>query len=979
MSQIAVDSKGNKIRWDESKKEWIPVEKAVNDKGIEIEYDGAKWAPVYKQQPKPEPVTGKITTKAPEKKMVWSHGGKMYGPPTEDMKSFKDIGQAVGSAVSGLAAFPVATAVSTMLMNPKVGGVTFPPELAEFAGQNIGGKITIKPTTPGAQAGAEALGTPFAPFSAAINAMPTPETRTLLSAAMLVFPYAKGLVKGFIKNRISSGKGFTPKEIDAVISKTELPPDVAAKISTRLEQPPVPTGEPTADAAALEAFTAAQRAKESARPLDSPGFTAAPPTGIKVGDIPPIKVGEIPGINPTPQQMLVNSLKQTKWLQPQQKALYKQERGKRVGEFGDIPSGIVGEERLQSKLGILKGELPKVDYEPLNLSQAARDALQDDIHFSLSLGELEKVSAGNALKKMIDGKFPAPYEVKLFNKVFGGELMDVLVKRMSTRQKIAYWGGQALNIPRSIMASFDLSAPLRQGVWIIGRPKEFFGSFKGMFQSFVKEANYQKVMGEIANRPSYNLMRESGLDITGVSASLKGMEEPYLGADLIERLGGMAKKKLTEKGHPILGTAVNLPIEGIRASQRAYTAFLNKARADYFDTLVGDARRLGLYDVKEKGGPSVQNLDSNPLLSEDIARYVNAATGRGKLPEVVKKGSDVINAVFFSPRLISSRLTLLNPGTYIDLPLIGRGTNKFVRHAAMRDAAAFGSAYLAVSGITALVASGKGSIGTDPKSSDFGKILVGNTSLDIMGGISQYARTGIQAFLPLLKTLGVVEEANLVSSASGKKKNIGGGYNETSVRDILMNFFTNKQSPIFSLIWDATGQRSSTGGDINVGKELVSRITPLIAQDLYDMYKDDPNALKMALIGLAITFGAGAQTYPPKPSKSFVEPETKTRQEIIQKKINPSTDPVVNELERLGVKAVLGTKKIDGQMVQEADLATVLKEAGPMVRQRVLMYMNNPAYKNNPKVTDEIRKKWLQKAVNAGWTSYKEKKSQGVK
>jgi len=27
MTQIAVDSQGNKIRWDETKKEWIPVER----------------------------------------------------------------------------------------------------------------------------------------------------------------------------------------------------------------------------------------------------------------------------------------------------------------------------------------------------------------------------------------------------------------------------------------------------------------------------------------------------------------------------------------------------------------------------------------------------------------------------------------------------------------------------------------------------------------------------------------------------------------------------------------------------------------------------------------------------------------------------------------------------------------------------------------------------------------------------------------
>lgn len=43
MPQIAVDSKGNKIRWDESKKEWVPVEKAVDAKGTTLEFDGVNW------------------------------------------------------------------------------------------------------------------------------------------------------------------------------------------------------------------------------------------------------------------------------------------------------------------------------------------------------------------------------------------------------------------------------------------------------------------------------------------------------------------------------------------------------------------------------------------------------------------------------------------------------------------------------------------------------------------------------------------------------------------------------------------------------------------------------------------------------------------------------------------------------------------------------------------------------------------------
>ena len=49
MAQIAVDAKGNKIRWDESAQKWVPVEVAVNKKGETLEFDGAKWNPAEKK------------------------------------------------------------------------------------------------------------------------------------------------------------------------------------------------------------------------------------------------------------------------------------------------------------------------------------------------------------------------------------------------------------------------------------------------------------------------------------------------------------------------------------------------------------------------------------------------------------------------------------------------------------------------------------------------------------------------------------------------------------------------------------------------------------------------------------------------------------------------------------------------------------------------------------------------------------------
>lgn len=49
MPQVAVDASGNKIRWDEKKKSWVPVERASDSSGNIVEFDGVKWNPVKQE------------------------------------------------------------------------------------------------------------------------------------------------------------------------------------------------------------------------------------------------------------------------------------------------------------------------------------------------------------------------------------------------------------------------------------------------------------------------------------------------------------------------------------------------------------------------------------------------------------------------------------------------------------------------------------------------------------------------------------------------------------------------------------------------------------------------------------------------------------------------------------------------------------------------------------------------------------------
>jgi hypothetical protein len=487
----------------------------------------------------------------------------------------------------------------------------------------------------------------------------------------------------------------------------------------------------------------------------------------------------------------------------------------------------------------------------------------------------------------------------------------------------------------------------------------------------------------MAKKPTFKLGRERGLALTEINSALNKTEESFIGSGMLERMGLAA----TKKWPGLRGKALNLIPEGVKASQRAYTGFLNKLRADTFDSMINTQKELGLYTDKQSGLTDIFGV--NEKLSTDTARYVNIASGRGNLKGLAQDHAALTNAVFFSPRLMSARFALFDPRTYFDIARVPRkilggkkypGTNmeiigkesvpkvsKAVRQEALYDAAKFFTFYT-TSAMLAKFVLGQ-DLGLNPRSSDFTKVVSGNTSVDLSGGIGSYARTAFQLAQPLFAKLGVMGDAYLVSSSSGKKTKMGGGFGEVSAGDILVRFFSQKENPVVSFFSKVLFQGDETGKPMNVTKEITERISPIIAQDFVELYKDDPELFKMAILGALTIFGAGVQTYPPKSEKSFVDQTDKTRQEAFSGK--PSGDRVVDELKRAGVKAVLGTKKIGGEPVPEENIATVLKDAGADIRLRVSMIMNSPSYS---KQTEEKKKALLQRAVNAGWNAYKAKK-----
>lgn len=514
----------------------------------------------------------------------------------------------------------------------------------------------------------------------------------------------------------------------------------------------------------------------------------------------------------SPVQRLIQAIKEAKPVRKEQEKLYTQARAQKIARVAGVQKRTSGESGFYSELGQLKGELPKASYESIrkNFSQGDIDSLFNMIRDSPKLDLFEQITGRGALVKMLAGEVPTVGELKILNQVFPKEMIDALLAQRLFMAK--FWEGltNALNIPRSIMSSFDLSAPLRQGVFFVGR-KEFYPAFAHMFKQFGSEKAFKAMQEEIAARPTFKLMKKSKLALTEMDRFLSDREEAFM-SNWAEKI-------------PVIGSV-------IKASGRAYVGFLNKLRADVFDTLIKQAKTSGV-DLKE-----------NEKALMDISKFINSATGRGDLGFLNRAGP-VLNSVFFSPRLMASRLNMLNPVYYAKL-------DPFVRKQALKSLLSFAG----IAGtVLTLAKMGGADVGADPRSADFGKIKTGDTRYDILGGFQQYLRLASQLI-----------SGKIVSSTSGKVITLGEGYRPLTRKEILIRFFQGKENPIASFVTDFLQGEDAIGNKFNLTDEVISRFVPLIAQDLEDIMKE--RGAEGALMELPAVFGVGTQTYSNKPVKS---------------------------------------------------------------------------------------------------------------
>lgn len=515
----------------------------------------------------------------------------------------------------------------------------------------------------------------------------------------------------------------------------------------------------------------------------------------------------VPDAPTDPVEKIINALGGAKPLRTRQEALYRKARAQKYAKMMGARGRVGGEKGFFAEKGALKGELPKVQFETLrdSLKQSDIDTLFDRINKS-NIGDWEKINAKTGLAKILGhegGAVPTKSELSLLDEVYGREFTSAVLDKRETLQKVIDVLGDAVNVPRSLMASFDLSAPFRQGLFFVGRPKQWGPAFKGMVKSFGSEKAYNGMMDDIAGRPTYKLMRDYKLALTKPNSKLAEGEEQFM-SNMAEQIPGIGRV--------------------VKASDRAYTGFLNKLRADVFDDLLKKGSDLG--------------LGNDPKFLNDMAGFVNNATGRGNMPSSFNQASQLLSGTLFSPRLIASRLNLLNPVYYARL-------QPQVRKEALKSLFTLAGAGMTVLGLSKL---GGATVVTDPRNSDFGKVKFGNTRYDIWGGFQQYIKLAAQ-----------LTSGKLISSTTGKEFTLGEGYKPITRLSILGRFAEGKTAPVVSFALGMLRGTNIIGEDFVVSKELQNRFVPLVVQDMHDLGKE--RGLGGMAMSVPAIFGVGTQTY----------------------------------------------------------------------------------------------------------------------
>jgi hypothetical protein len=497
-----------------------------------------------------------------------------------------------------------------------------------------------------------------------------------------------------------------------------------------------------------------------------------------------------------------------------------EEAGRRAKAGEEAMLGLEGSKAMAAAREVLLGKYPQVVLGGVkrDLDPETFELMVNHVAGHPELLFYEKIRGHTALMKMVNGQELQPNEAKLLYKAFPRETIDSIKSERSNLAKVGRAGIQLYHVPRTLMSTLDMSFGGRQAlVYMTRHPVMWSKAWREMHKVFGSEKMYEASSRQIMEHPLYPLMLRARIAFTDLGDDLYEREEMFM-SPFIER-----------------GKRVN----PIRMSSRAYSGMGNKVRADHF-TMMMD--RLVRYAHKQ-GYDTLDEMPDFDKALRDIGRLINSASGRGtgKDPHgKVEMALKSLQPILFSPRLLKSRLDFLNPVFYAQL-------HPVARQEALQSLA---SLTAVVGGVLSLAALAGAQVQADPRDSDFGKIKIGDTRIDMLGGHAQV----IRLYSNILWTSKVaIEQLRGNNWVIEQDK-------YSNPKEYLERFLRSKLAPVPSFLWDLGSGTDYKGDPIDVRKAAYERMMPILVSDLIELHQN--NYPKEALLPYPLAFyGIGVSTY----------------------------------------------------------------------------------------------------------------------
>ncbi len=460
-----------------------------------------------------------------------------------------------------------------------------------------------------------------------------------------------------------------------------------------------------------------------------------------------------------------------------------------------IVNGEIGEATGRATIAKLQ---TSAAFKPVQFTESEVKTITDMIVDGTETGLVRTDSRTAMLELLTQGKLPQPHNISDWAQIYGREFASATKKLAGTSGISGSKIVDALNLPRAVLASTDLSATLRQGLFLgLLHPTKVPVWFGKQVKAFFSEKLALEADDVLRKRPMYKDFVRDGGYIAPITDIVPTRAEELFMSDIARR------------------------IPFIRRSERAFITYLNHARLTAYEAAHG----------------AMVSQGATPAQFKLLTDFINMASGRGTLPKSLEQWSPVLNTVLFSPRLQAATLELPRQ--------IGRmliSENPYMRKEAAKALITFMGGGAAILGLM----KGTGNkVELDPRAGDFGKVIIGDTRLDIWRGYLQYIRFATQLL-------------------TGERKSAYGNMNKAERSEIAFRFMQSKSSPAFGLMVDILRGENYMGKPIfsdttGFSKAAMERVLPLAIQDTIDAM--EMNGMGGAWVAAPVTLGIGALTY----------------------------------------------------------------------------------------------------------------------